>query len=336
MPTKTAKTPEQKAAEAETAARERRGQLEDEGTFVSPTRAEPPLMDEDPSQLERLEEEAEAEMADEHTWEQAIESFRAAVVEPGLRPKGLHAKIAEVIQEVQYIQKTGTAPRAMGGYTFVEAGEIAKVLRMALAKRGVTMLPSHVEQVGDILVQPTRNGGVLNIQTIKTRWILTDSETGEWAFIESMGTGGDSGDKFSPKAQTNSMKYALQVGFLLETGDDPEKTELPEAVIDGAGPAGIQINPSNVEGVRQGGRQNMATQAQLDTILRNAKEANLSPEAFAALIGASLGGNMPDLSEVEPDEQRPVIRAFLGALNFEDAGTIVRATSDLFPSMDPA
>src|SRR6185369_947207 len=33
------------------------------------------------------------------------------------------------------------------------------------------------------------------------------------------------GDKAAPKAQSNAMKYALLMGFLLSTGDDPEQTD---------------------------------------------------------------------------------------------------------------
>jgi hypothetical protein len=53
-------------------------------------------------------------------------------------------------------------------------------------------------------------------------WTLTDGESGETATIVSYGAGADTGDKYSGKAQTNAMKYALLMGFLLSTGDDPE------------------------------------------------------------------------------------------------------------------
>jgi hypothetical protein len=71
----------------------------------------------------------------------------------------------------------------------------------------------------------TRSGGTMTTLTVRTTWTLTDGETGDTAVIQSIGTGADAGDKASPKAQTNAMKYALLMGFLLSTGDDPEQAD---------------------------------------------------------------------------------------------------------------
>lgn len=316
--TKAPTAAERKAMADQTAA-ENKSKMEAEGTYVSPSKmVEPPLMNEDPSQSVDLAAEAEKIFA-EPTDEEIEEGYTVTAVP---RPKGLHAKIAEVILEVQYIQKTGKAPQAMGGYSFVEAGQIAAKLRVALASRGVTLLPEHIEQVGDII--PTIKGSML-LQTVKTTWRLTDSETGESTVIQSMGTGGDAGDKFSPKAQTNAMKYALQVGFLLETGDDPEKFNLNEEE-----PQGITITGSNIEGVKQGGRQGQATQAQLDSIRKRAADLQLTPGSLVLIVGATLGGNAPDIDNLEnPRDQTAAILEFLGNLSFDDCGSIVRAVLDI-------
>lgn len=133
----------------------------------------------------------------------------------------LHRKLAEVMAEVDRIPKNGTAPAAMGGFKFVQVGDAADVIRKALASRNVSMLPSTVEILSEV-EHATKSGGTMTTQTIRTTWALTDGETGETVSIQSLGTGADTGDKFSPKAQTNSMKYALLMGFLLSTGDDPE------------------------------------------------------------------------------------------------------------------
>lgn len=276
-------------------------------------------------------------MTDEELFSEAERIFNDDLVDPAvideeitittpldalMGRRGLHAKIADVILEVGYIQKTGEAPKAMGGYSFVEAGKIAAKLRTALAKRQVTMLPESVSQVGDIIEHETRSGGTLFIQTIHQRWRLTDAETGETTTIESMGTGGDSGDKFSPKAQTNAMKYALQVGFLLETGDDPEKFDLSDVP---QGP-GVTIGPSNVEGVLQGGRQQKVTTPQLDAIRKHARRLDLGPEELAAVIGSATGGKTPTLDpEDETSDQQRTVLAFLGELDFSEAGAIIQA-----------
>ena len=141
---------------------------------------------------------------------------------PDTTPKGLHAKLAEVMAEAGRIPKRGKAPQQMGGFEFVQVGDAADAIRLALGSRGVSMLPSGVEVIGEAEHQ-TRSGGTMTTLTVRTTWTLVDGETGQTATIQSLGTGADSGDKYSPKAQTNAMKYALLMGFLLSTGDDPEQ-----------------------------------------------------------------------------------------------------------------
>lgn len=135
--------------------------------------------------------------------------------------RGLHRKLAEVMTEAGRIPKNGKAPAAMGGFEFVQVGDAADAIRKALGERNVSMVPTAVEILSEV-EHPTRSGGTMTTQTIRTTWTLTDGETGQTAQLQSLGTGADSGDKFSPKAQTNAMKYALLMGFLLSTGDDPE------------------------------------------------------------------------------------------------------------------
>lgn len=337
-------TAEQRAEMAEQTANEKRQELEASGEFVDPLREEPPPMTDFDlrAEAERIFEqdlvdsaEIDSDIAslDPENWPPPKETFNLDKELPGLFPQrqgpGLHAKITEVIQEVQYIQKTGTAPPAMGGYKFVEAGNIAATLRMALAKRQITMLPESVSQVGEVIAHTTKSGGTLFLQTVHQRWRLTDAESGETAIIESMGTGGDNGDKYSPKAQTNAMKYALQVGFMLETGDDPEKFDLSDA------PTGnpVTITPSSVTGVKQGGRQSKATEAQLDAIRRQASLVQLTPEALCVLIGAALGGRMPELAdEGDVSDHQRTILAFLSELSFDDCGKVVKAVLDVPPA----
>lgn len=139
-------------------------------------------------------------------------------------PKGLHRKLAEVMAEAGRIPKNGTAPQAMGGFPFVQVGDAADVIRKALGERGVSMLPSSVDLIGES-EHTTKSGAAMTTMTVRTTWTLVDGETGQTAQIQSIGSGADMGDKASPKAQTNAMKYALLMGFLLSTGDDPELTD---------------------------------------------------------------------------------------------------------------
>jgi len=325
---------------AQTAAEKRR-ELEAKGDFVSPSRGavvetragsvEPPIGEADPSQAEYL-----ARMADVLDGELtpvSQDDLDAAVIaafhhEGVIKPKGLHAKLAEVMQVASRIPKNGRAPAAMGGYAFVQVGDAADPIRKALSERGVTMMPHDIQLIedeegsGPFVESTTSRGGTMTTVTIMTTWRLTDSETGEFYDLPSLGTGADSGDKFAPKAQTNAMKYALLMGFLLSTGDDPEAADLSESP---QGP-GINITGSNIEGVRQGGRQGKATEAQLDAIRKRAGELELTPESLAVLIGSTLGGKTPDIDSLEtPSDQSRAILAFLGELTFDEAGAVTKA-----------
>ena len=135
----------------------------------------------------------------------------------------LHRKLAEVMVGADRIPKNGEY-KGQGSFKYVLVGDAADAIRKELGARHVSMLPSAVEVVGEA-EHETRSGGTMTTITIRTTWILTDGESGETATIQSIGTGADAGDKASPKAQTNAMKYALLMGFLLSTGDDPEQSD---------------------------------------------------------------------------------------------------------------
>jgi hypothetical protein len=138
----------------------------------------------------------------------------------------LHTKLAQVMYEADRIPKNGTAPSAMGGFKFVQVGDAADVIRKSLAEKNVSMIPTSIDIV-DSTEHPSGADGkkVMTTMTVRTTWTLTDADTGETTVIQSLGSGGDTGDKAAPKAQSNAMKYALLMGFLLSTGDDPEQTD---------------------------------------------------------------------------------------------------------------
>lgn len=137
---------------------------------------------------------------------------------PGL---SLHRKLAQVMYEAERIPKNGRAPKEMGGYPFVQVGDAADYIRKALAEKVITMMPTNVSVVG-MQDRPTKSGGSMTTVDLLVEWTLTDGESGETITITSFGAGADGGDKYSGKATTNAMKYALLAGFLLSTGEDPE------------------------------------------------------------------------------------------------------------------
>lgn len=136
----------------------------------------------------------------------------------------LHKKLAQVMYEAERIPKNGRAPQAMGGFEFVQVGDAADAIRKALSEKSVTMIPTAIEVVGET-EHPTSSGKMMTTLTVRTTWTLSDGDSGETIVIQSLGAGADTGDKAAPKAQSNAMKYALLMGFLLSTGDDPEQTD---------------------------------------------------------------------------------------------------------------
>lgn len=136
----------------------------------------------------------------------------------------LHKKLAQVMYEAERVPKNGRAPQAMGGFAFVQVGDAADAIRKALAEKSVSMIPTAIELI-DSSDHPTSNGKMMTTMTVRTTWTLTDGDSGETTVIQSIGSGADMGDKAAPKAQSSAMKYALLMGFLLSTGDDPEQTD---------------------------------------------------------------------------------------------------------------
>lgn len=128
----------------------------------------------------------------------------------------LHRKLAAVMAAVGYVPKNGQGP----GYKFASATDVADKVRGELAARNLTMLPAHIERWGD--PGETTLSGKQSVVTLKVQWLITDGDSGESVTIESVGTGADSGDKATNKAQTIAMKYAMLLAFAIPTGDDPE------------------------------------------------------------------------------------------------------------------
>lgn len=135
--------------------------------------------------------------------------------------RSLHRKLAQIMYEAERIPKRGVAPAAMGGFPFVQVGDAADYIRKALAENVLTMMPTGVRIVGQV-DRPTKSGGTMTTVDLITTWTITDGESGETITVESFGAGADGGDKYSGKASTSAMKYALLTTFLLSTGEDSE------------------------------------------------------------------------------------------------------------------
>jgi len=99
--------------------------------------------------------------------------------------------------------------------------------------------------------------------------------------------------------------------------------EIAETVsIPNAGP--IVIESSNIKNVKQGGRQQVATIAQIQAIKAASNELMIEPAALAAFIDVELGDS-PDLSVAKDiTEEGKIIMDYLVGLTFEQCGRIVK------------
>ena len=145
--------------------------------------------------------------------------------------RSLHRKLAEVMADVERIPKRGKAPPEMGGFAFAQVGDALDPIRKAMAERHLTMVPTGIEIAGQSEHEGIGGRGQPVTTTtldLRVTWTVTDGDTGESLTFQSIGAGADRGDKYTGKAMTNALKYAILVPFLLPTGDDPELSNSEE------------------------------------------------------------------------------------------------------------
>ena len=130
-------------------------------------------------------------------------------------PKSLVAKLAEVMAEIDHVEKRGL--NTFQNYKYVRAADIARAVRDGLAKRGVILLPKIINvRTYEI---PAREGTMQAVD-LHVRYTFYDGE--QTLETDGYGTGTDKGDKAGYKAQTGALKYALRNAFLIPDESDPE------------------------------------------------------------------------------------------------------------------
>ena len=142
-------------------------------------------------------------------------------------PKQMSAKIAtalhNVMAKVTYVQKG--SENKFHGYKYVSEADLLEKLRPALIEEGLILIPS-VE-----MVRPMDDHGN-TIVDMKYELVHKDGDI--WPHtIRVSGCGNDRakngtvGDKGIYKAITGANKYFLFKLFQIETGDDPERDNMP-------------------------------------------------------------------------------------------------------------
>jgi len=143
----------------------------------------------------------------------------------------LHAKLAEVMKEVGYVQKDSR--NDFHKYRYASAEAVLKKVNAALSERGIAVSSAaHLEhfEPGSAVV----------------RLSLTFHDGDESLTVEGLGEGSDKGDKATMKANTAALKYAMANAFLISWGDDPEadvETDMDAAHVRSAA-SGPEENPT--------------------------------------------------------------------------------------------
>lgn len=135
-----------------------------------------------------------------------------------MNDRKLVSKLAQVMQEVKYVQKTGY--NSFHKYKYATEADVNEKVREELAKRNVVLIPNVKKHA--VREHITAKGNREYIVTVEVEFTFFDGDTGETITFTTYGEGQDAGDKGTYKAITGAQKYALMKAFMIPTGDDPE------------------------------------------------------------------------------------------------------------------
>lgn len=129
--------------------------------------------------------------------------------------KNIYQRLLAVMEAVGYIQKEDK--KVNNQYTFVSHDAVSAKLRPALIANGILAVPS---------VKASSQDGNMTKVTMQVTFVNVDKPE-DRVEVESFGYGIDPQDKGPGKAMSYAVKYALLKVFSLETGDDPERDNIP-------------------------------------------------------------------------------------------------------------
>lgn len=147
--------------------------------------------------------------------------------------KTKHANIGEAIKavynEVGYVQKTGVNQAQK--YKYAGEADLIAALRPVMLEHGITVIPAgvHLLSYGGYRLTDANGNQKKTNRIVGVYKFDFTHESGTSVSVEVVGEGVDTGDKASYKAATGALKYALRQTFLIETGDEPEAHDVPEA-----------------------------------------------------------------------------------------------------------
>jgi len=195
-------------------------------------------------------------------------------------PKNLYLKLVEVAEAIDYIEKGGYNEAQR--YNFVKAPDVARAVRVELAKQKIVALTST--KIVSVEPYQSARGGQMFLTTISGSVTFQDAESPDFVTVDAVAQGTDSGDKGVYKAITGLIKYALTSTFLIPNeADDPEVTRKDE------------IEPAKVNSVNTSTRPvkaspNYATEQDKVNFIAAAEAAGLKGKKISAFVGIVTGG----------------------------------------------
>lgn len=185
-------------------------------------------------------------------------------------PKGVTAKLVDIMKELKYLQKEGRVQSGRTSYKYVGEAQLKAALQPLLAKHRLLVVPNCIGS--ESFQTPTRNGGQMNnfLGTYVVR--IIDADSGEVLELQQVGHGQDTGDKAPLKAQTVAVRHAFMTMLMIPTGDDPERDDRGEEQ-----PQQAAQPPAPVADLTQGTRSKLSQE-----LIRIGKCAN--PKAASKFI----------------------------------------------------
>ena len=137
---------------------------------------------------------------------------------------------------------------AFDKYSYFSEAQYKELFTDLFATHGLELTTSELEYNFFEGVGKQPNG-----RHVRSKFTLTDTDTGFAEESIMSGEGMDKGDKAGYKAMTGALKYYLASTFMVATGDDPE-TDSPQTAAfrkaEHAGMAGKKASPKQVEVIK--------------------------------------------------------------------------------------
>lgn len=140
---------------------------------------------------------------------------------PAVQPKDAAAAISWIMEQVGYVQKVKAKEL---NYSFAGEADLIAALRPPMVTAHLIVFVSAILELRQA-TYTTKSGTVMNHATVHGLVTFRHAPSGSDVVVQACGEGADVSDKAVNKAMTGMLKYALRQTFLIETGDDPDRTQ---------------------------------------------------------------------------------------------------------------